>query len=122
MSEFELLDKHKDLVPELVKNISIREVEDGLCVIVRDNTTRSQSLLRGVGFNIPIESTTTLDNLGSIVIREVDGVKSLSEIAEIVYDKLDDKEQFEYRFITFFSLLERKFRYIKFDNADARNI
>ncbi|MBV7390704.1 PqqD family protein [Enterococcus alishanensis] len=90
------------------------EVRDGVVFIIKENNAKIQKVLRKIRYKIPKTSEMELDEYGSFIFQQIDGVRTVGEIAELLGDAIEEANNQLYdRLIIYMHHLEKNEKYIE---------
>ncbi len=94
-----------DMIPQRNPNLGWNKDENGIVVLSRENKGVANKIAQLI-FRKPKVSYIHLDEIGSCVWPEIDGIKSIYELGECVRERFGDKAEPLYeRLAKYFSLL-----------------
>jgi len=77
----ELEDKNLDMVFKVKEGVTYDEVDNHVRVIVPQNK-KPQVFMRKLGIRIPKEARKTLDDFGSVVFKQINGINNVEAIGK----------------------------------------
>lgn len=90
------------------------EVRDGVVFIIKENNAKIQKALRKIRYKIPKTSEMELDEYGSFIFQQIDGVRTVGEIAVLLGDAIEEANNQLYdRLIIYMHHLEKNEKYIE---------
>ncbi|WP_330604437.1 hypothetical protein [Peptostreptococcus canis] len=103
-----------NIVYKINEDIEYRVSESGIVTILEPQNHKIQIFFRKIGFKIPRYKKLEFDEYSSYVFLQINGVNTIENIGEILYDKYEDKANplFE-RLLLFLNHIEVNCNYIK---------
>lgn len=88
--------------------------EDGIVTILEKQDHKLQKLFRKLKFKIPMYKKMELDEYGSAVFLNIDGIKTVKEIGEVLEEKFGEKVNPLYeRLLMFLNHIDTNAKYIE---------
>lgn len=96
------------------KNEDVKyEVKDGIVYIIKDQDHPIQRFARKLHVRIPETSTMELDQYGSFIFQQIDGEKTVEEIAHLLGEQFEEANTQLYdRLLVYLNHLEKNEKYI----------
>lgn len=103
-----------DLVFKVNPDLLIEKDEQGIVTICEKQDYLIQRFFRKLHVRIPQYKKITLDEIGSFVFLQINGVRSVSEIGKNLEDAFGEKASPVYeRLLQYLNYIEKKHHYIK---------
>ena len=88
--------------------------KNGIVTMLKKQDHKIQRFFRKLGFKIPEYKKVTIDEYGSCVFLQINGINTIGEIGEILEEKYGEKVHPLYeRLLLFISQLDQQFYYIE---------
>jgi len=78
------------------KNNILFEENDGHIFVIKLQNHWTQRALRKMGIRIPEKSKKELDDYGTLVFREIDGVKTVRDLGELLAETYEESQEYLY--------------------------